>query len=361
MLFDLRPKTSLEDLFDRLDERKSFEDDLYNYPMIIVTGLRRVGKSSLTRTMLNELEFPYLFLDGRSLYASAGGQIGHINFVSALERELSKLSVKFRIGSYMKRVKGISVSGGGVSIDWKETDLSTLFEQINNFSEKCGKDFVLYIDEAQYLRFYGSRGGKDLLALISHIYDNLKHIKTVITGSEIGLLHDFLDFDSYTSPLFGRAYNEISVRPFKPEVTKEFLKRGFAEINMRMDFDLDLAVERLDGIPGYLVLFGNKYRENPEFEEAVFQVGQTMRGMIEGELKELERRSPRYIAALKYVASGIDSWSRLKRIFIADGDNIGDSRLHETLNTLQITSWIEKDKDSKYKIVDPVLERILKD
>lgn len=361
MLFDLRPKTSLEDLFDRLDERKSFEDALYTYPMIIVTGLRRVGKSSLTRAMLNELEFPYLFLDGRSLYASAGGQIGHMNFVSALERELSKLSAKFKIGSYIKRVKGINISGSGVSIDWKETDLSTLFEQLNNYSEKKGKDFVLYIDEAQYLRFYGSRGGKDLLALISHIYDNLRHIKIVITGSEIGLLHDFLDFNNYASPLFGRAYSEISVKPFKPEVTKEFIKRGFSEINISINFSLDKVVEVLDGIPGYLVLFGNKYRENPKFDEAVLQVQQTMRGMIEGELKELERRSPRYIAALKYIASGIDSWSRLKRIFIADGDNIGDSRLHETLNTLQITSWIEKSRDNKYKIVDPVLERILKD
>ncbi|MDI3517347.1 MAG: uncharacterized protein PWP37_1108 [Thermotogota bacterium] len=48
MLFSLMPKTKKEDLFDReeLQELSRFMDI---YPMIVVTGLRRVEKSSLIR------------------------------------------------------------------------------------------------------------------------------------------------------------------------------------------------------------------------------------------------------------------------------------------------------------------------
>jgi hypothetical protein len=121
------------------------------------------------------------------------------------------------------------------------------------------------------------------------------------------------------------------------------------------------VIEVLDGIPGYLVLFGNKYKENLNYEEAILQVHQTMKGMVEGELKELEKRSSRYIMTLKYIASGVKTWSGLKRVFIADGDNIGDSRLYEILRVLETTSWIEKSSDNKYKIVDPVLEKVLRE
>jgi len=361
MLFDLTPKVSIDDLFDRLDERKSFEYSIYNYPLVVITGLRRVGKSSLTKTMLNSMNLPHLFIDGRSLYASSGGQINHTNLISAIEKELGKLSLKFKIKNYLKTVKGITFSGNSIAVDWKKTDLSNLFEKLNDFSGKKNQNLVLYIDEAQFLRFYGSRGGKDLLALLSYIYDNLRKIKIVITGSEIGLLHDFLNFGNYNSPLFGRAYNEISVKPFKREDSKEFLRRGFSEINIPVNFDLDEAVKILDGIPGYLVLFGKKYSESLDFDDALNRVWQTMKGMIEGELKELKNRSARYTTALKYIATGINYWTGLKNLFIANGDNIGDSRLYEVLKTLQTTSWIEKSEDNKYKIVDPVLEKILKE
>ncbi len=361
MLFDLRPKTSFKELFDRNEEKKAFENSLNTYPLIVVTGLRRVGKSSLTKSMLNEMKSPYVFIDGRILYTSSGGQIKYTDFVATLERELCKLSTKFKIKSYIKQVRGINISGSGVSIDPKKTDLTELFDQLNRYSKKTGKDFVVCIDEAQYLRFYGSRGGKDLLTLISYMYDNQNHISTVITGSEVGLLHDFLDLSNYESPLYGRAYSEIKVKPFKPNVAKEFLKEGFSEINLSINFKLDKVIEVLDGIPGYLVLFGNKYKENLNYEEAILQVHQTMKGMVEGELKELEKRSSRYIMTLKYIASGVKTWSGLKRVFIADGDNIGDSRLYEILRVLETTSWIEKSSDNKYKIVDPVLEKVLRE
>jgi len=54
MLFSFEPKTSRKELFDREGEFKSLESSLKTYPIVIVTGLRRVGKSSLIRAFYNE-------------------------------------------------------------------------------------------------------------------------------------------------------------------------------------------------------------------------------------------------------------------------------------------------------------------
>jgi hypothetical protein len=358
MLFDTRPKTKLEDLFDRIDERKALEDALYNYPLVIVTGLRRVGKSSLIKAVLNELQEIPLFLDGRGLYSSSGGNITRFHLIGHIESELARVSLKYKIVKSLKELRGVSIKGNSITLARKELSLSSLIERLDKFAAKNEKNIILYIDEAQYLKYYGSRGGKDLLTLLAFIYDNLRNTKMVITGSEIGLLHDFLKLSDYESPLYGRAYSEICIEPFKRETSIEFLKKGFAQINLPVSFDIEEVVDFLDGIPGYLVLFGVKYREFLNVEEAIERVFNYLSRMISSELKELEKRSPRYLKILEHIAMGVDSWTGLKRLLIAAGDIVSDSRLYEALNILQQTSWIKK-TDGKYDIVDPVLKRVI--
>ena len=55
---------------------------------------------------------------------------------------------------------------------------------INN----VGRHVVLVLDEVQYLR-YSIIGLRPLLA---YAYDHLRNMTMVLTGSEVGLLHDFL-------------------------------------------------------------------------------------------------------------------------------------------------------------------------
>ncbi|HLI46642.1 MAG TPA: AAA family ATPase [Geobacterales bacterium] len=65
-LFDLRPKEKRSKLFDREEELSKILKTL-NYPLPIITilGIRRIGKTSLLKTCLNELENPYLYIDAR--------------------------------------------------------------------------------------------------------------------------------------------------------------------------------------------------------------------------------------------------------------------------------------------------------
>ena len=48
------------------------------------------------------------------------------------------------------------------------------------------------------------QGEKELLALFAHAYDSLPNQRIILTGSEVGLLHDFLGINDYESPLYGR-------------------------------------------------------------------------------------------------------------------------------------------------------------
>ncbi len=64
--FDVRPKKKRGDLYDREKELKEFEKSLKSgNPLTVITGIRRLGKTSLLMVGLNELGIPYVLVDFR--------------------------------------------------------------------------------------------------------------------------------------------------------------------------------------------------------------------------------------------------------------------------------------------------------
>jgi len=211
------------------------------------------------------------------------------------------------------------------------------------------------------LRFYGPRGGKELLAAIAYAYDSLEGLSFVFTGSEVGLLHDFLGLDDYSSPLYGRIYEEVEVKPFRRELSREFLRRGFDEVGMNVpEEEINTAVEELDGIPGWLVEFGFHYWKRGDFERALDMTMRKARALIREELLELEKRSGRYSLILRAVAMGLTSWSSIKDYVEAKAGPVTNARLSDLLRNLEKMGWITR-KDGKYRIIDPVVEKVLRE
>jgi AAA+ ATPase superfamily predicted ATPase len=69
LLFDPGVKTSKRDLFDRERELEEIFDAVRNREkLIVVYGVRRVGKSSLVNTALREIGEPFAIIDVRALY-----------------------------------------------------------------------------------------------------------------------------------------------------------------------------------------------------------------------------------------------------------------------------------------------------
>ena len=356
MLFDPRPKERRSEIFDREGEIKALLNGMKNYPITLLIGIRRVGKSSLLRVALNECDEIGLYIDARKLY-SIGGSVSQAALVGEIRNILAG---KGRVG-FLSGISVERISIAGLQLKPKETTFVDLLDFLNSVGEKAGRKLIIAFDEAQYLRFYGSRGGKELLAAIAYAYDSLENLGFVFTGSEVGLLHDFLGLDDYSSPLYGRIYEEVEVKPFNRELSKEFLRRGFDEVGMSVpEGEIETAVEELDGIPGWLVEFGFHYWKRGEFENALDMTMRKARALIREELLELERRSGRYSLILRAIAMGLSSWSIIKEYVEAKAGPITNARLSELLRNLEKMGWITKE-NGKYRLIDPVVEKVLRE
>ena len=86
----------------------------------------------------------------------------------------------------------------------RDLNLYGVLERIDSIGER----FIIAIDEVQHLRFSNSRYAE----LIAWAMDELQNMGFILTGSEIGLLEDFLGLHDPESALFGRAHREIRLK-----------------------------------------------------------------------------------------------------------------------------------------------------
>ena len=69
-------------------------------------------------------------------------------------------------------------------------DMASLLEALGKTAESRGTTFVIALDEAQeFKRLAGLR----LSALMAHVYDYVKGIQWIVTGSQVGVLSEVVD------------------------------------------------------------------------------------------------------------------------------------------------------------------------
>lgn len=353
MYFDPRPKTRSEDFFNREIELKQFKEALSYASIIVVTGLRRTGKTSFVDVALSKTSHPYAFLDMRDLPVVPS----HAEIAHRVEMAFKKMDKKWLspLSDVLKHVKGVDLAGTSVTFDWgkKGVDLTELFDKIDSWAKKRNEHFLFAVDEVQLIR-----GDKAIPRLFARIADVNQNITIILTGSEIGLLYDFLGFDNPESPLYGRHYIEIKMRNFRPEETKTFLKNGFKQINLSCsDETIDYAVQKLDGVIGWLTLFGARCRGTSKcakqtVDDALEEGGKLARA----EALKIVKFSPRYGVILNFLATtGKTTWSKIKTALeIHEKRSMPSSSFTELLRRLIKTSLVEKE-DGEYSVTDPLL------
>ncbi|WP_366938919.1 hypothetical protein [Thermococcus sp.] len=134
MLFDPRPKERRGEIFDRDEEIGALLGGMREYPITLLIGIRRIGKSSLLRVALNECDEIGVYIDARKLY-STGGSVSQV----ALVREIRNvLTGKGRVGF----LRGISVEGvsiAGVQLKPREATFVDLLDFLNSLGRKPAK------------------------------------------------------------------------------------------------------------------------------------------------------------------------------------------------------------------------------
>jgi len=350
MLFNPKPKTKRKELYDREEELSLIENSIEKgLSLIVLLGIRRLGKSSLLNVVLKDLPYRSVKIDARKVYSEFGSVPKEAIGKLILEGYLDG-SKKERVREAFKSVRGVRIGGFGVELSVERSfNLYDVLERIDSLGER----FVIAVDEAQYLRFSNSRYPE----LIAWALDELQNVSFILTGSEIGLLEDFLGLHDPESALFGRAHREIRLKRFERRQSIDFLRRGFEEIGLNVPEDeIEETVGELDGIVGWLTLYGYNRYLGMSHREALNRLKEDARRLILAEFSALEKRSHRYELAMRAVANGKHRWKEIKEtVELLEGKRIDDKNFSNVLNNLVRYGYLEKTVDG-YFIPDPLVE-----
>ncbi|MCY0850772.1 AAA family ATPase [Sulfuracidifex metallicus] len=359
MLFDPRPKEDLKDIFDREKEIELLKRSL-DSPLMIVSGLRRTGKTSLVKSVLNEVNAIHIFLDMRRFENRE--YIVYKDFLGLLEREVNSKTKKWKgVLDHFKAIKGVSVAGMSLSFSWgkERTEFSDVLSSLNDWANENGRNVTVVIDEAQELT---KLKGYDVLPSMAYAFDNLRNVNFIITGSEVRVKTKFLKLEKENSPLYGRAHVEVNVNTFDKETSIMFLEKGFEEhgINFRRGEEV---YEGLGGNPGWLTYYGYVYvkegdgkaMENTRIYARKLLSKELCDFLIEGgRLGSKER----YLRVLETCKSGC-SWKDIKNSLEAlEGREVNDGTVHTILQNLLDYSFLVLEGKGKYFLADPLMKEL---
>jgi AAA+ ATPase superfamily predicted ATPase len=349
MLFDPEPKKRIEDFYDRESELHQLLKSMERERLVVIQGIRRLGKSSLLNVALAQSGKPFVKIDLREIYFSHGA-VSKFHLYRSLSQELSRLSRSQRIASWLKKVQGVKVAGVEIHLDWRDkgASLSDVLTSMDGWASKQRERVIIAFDEAQYLRLAGKVRYDGLIAWA---VDNLENLVFVLTGSQVGVLQDFLGVEKPTSPLYGRYAKIINLERLSREKAMDFLEKGFKEAGVKPP-DLDEVVDALDGLIGWLTLYGHTYVSEGRARLEDFL--ETAARLAAEEAKKILRWSERYLVVLKAIASGAFRWSQIYESASMKLGPISKSDLTYLLNRLLQYGYLEK-KNDEYIIPDPAV------
>ncbi|GAY25570.1 ATP-binding protein [Desulfurococcaceae archaeon AG1] len=287
-IFDPWPKSSREELLGRSSELEELHRAIdKGEGLILVHGIKRIGKTSILRTFTSEVKGiclePERAAKSKDLEAS---------FAKALEDGFQRLS---KIISDVKGVEVVRRSRGVVvRIDSRSLGPLWLGNIISEISKKVDR-LVVAIDNAENIVSPVSR---QLRMLISYSLDNLENVSFILAAPSSIAIHELLGLNERSSPLYGRKPYELGVEKLSREQSLELLSKGFKEQGLKMPREAEDAVDFFEGIPGWLVYFGRSYLSGKSFESIV-------EGAVGIAVKELEELGETKILILKAISQGI--------------------------------------------------------
>lgn len=344
MLFDLHPKENRKELFGRDNEIDYSLNQILSGNWLIIGGQREIGKTSLIKVVINELKERH---DFKGIYVNLRGIKSLNSLLNLIISEINSIKIKFDLKVNVNFIIG----SAGVQIKKSSKVVNSLIELLNSIQD----DFIIGLDEVQEL----SLASKQFLDVLGNVFSSNPKVRFVFTGSYIGVTKTLLNPPS-SSPLHGRPPSILNLKPFSEEVSKQFLKKGMEELSVSFNKEDDV-VKKLDGIVGWLTLFGNFYAiRKTTFEEALNLTLNEGRKIMIDEFKHfLENKSNKILyIKLMDIVKVVNRWKDIKRGVEISVGKIDDKELSLALESLVSNNFIEKGDKGEYRIVDPLLREI---
>ncbi len=341
MYFEIEPKSKKEDFFSYAYEYGEVKNALQRKEkLIVVVGVRRVGKTSLLNIVYNESKNLKLWLDGR--------------IVTDPKKELFAAiyeTVKIGKPKIFGKIESLNISAFGVGFDIKLGNEShiELEKKIKAAGQIC-----VFIDEAQRMNI------KDLADVLSYFYDRFPQVSFIISGSEIGLVEQIIGQSDAEHPLYGREITKITLNRLDRNGSMEYLKTGFEQLDLKIEkIELEKAIEELDGLIGWLTLYGYE-RGIKQSKDALKKTSESAARIAASELVHFfknVKNKELYVAILKNAT--VVGWDELRtRAGKEMGEQLNPNLFNFALEKLATYSFIEK-KDEKYQLSDPLLQKAI--
>ena len=348
--FSLAVKTRRNDLFDREKELVELGESLAD-PLTVVLGMRRLGKSSLMAVVLGETKQPSMTVDLRGV----GPNPSPLKVLERFETGINGLKSK-KLWETLSRISGVSLFSFGVQFSKSSKSrpqLQSLLDSIQDYAHELGKQFIIAVDEVQE-----ARGLSELTAAFAHSYDYNKDIRFVLAGSEVGMMRDFIGVDDPESHLYGRKIDFVELQRFSTELSFEFLSRGFKLHKKKIaDSEIEEAVRRLDGIVGWLVLYGHETVSNGKRRANNIEniVNQAVK-IVESETSKIIARSKHYRFILRALSAGALTWKNIYDYVERSEAHVSESVFNDSLTYLMKYSIVAKNAaENTYTIPDPII------
>lgn len=350
-LFDLPPKDSSKALFGRERELDELVRLVDAGRWVVVLGPRMVGKTSLLKAANRRFRRP-------AIYVNLWGARGTLGFVNAVVQGLNaSRSLVSRLRGALRRIDGISLGPGGVSVTAPHRPLRTVWDLLDAIGHEWGSS-VIEFDEIQEV----SPASGSILRMLGNVFNTNPKVVFVFTGSRFGVNRTLLE-PSGESPLFGRSPASIHLAPFDRATSVAFLQRGLREYRLDLPEDrLQALVDRsLDGIPGWLTLFGTHLAvDRMTTEQALAATVREAREVVRSELTHfLEGRDSRLYWPTLRLAAGGASWTEVRDgLSERRGSRVNDNTVRNLLRTLSYANLVVE-SDGQYRIPDPMVREFV--
>ena len=316
-----------------------------------VSGLRRTGKTTLVRSVVNTLDVYAIYIN---LWRRTAERITLSLLLEELTRKVKQIAESGKLKDILKYINKISFVG--VTVELKTRSQLALVDAIRKLLEK--KRVVIIIDEAEEL-ISDSSAFKFLAALHDEFAPSLS---VVLLGSVVSIKRMLSSSES--SPLYGRIGEEIILRPFSEADSRMLLRAGFEQCNVQVDENIIIeGALRLGGFAGWLTSFGRTVVVNMEGRGLVEDINHILNILEEDAARIIYDE----IARILYGKKMIRAYLKILKfaaengyMTVSDVARLIDRKPNTAINYLSqlIENGVITKEERYYKIADPLVRRV---
>ena len=332
VIFSRRPKSTLEEVFDRKEEIEQLGFLLRNHEWAIILGPRMAGKTSLALAVSNSVGRRVVYVDLMGV-RGARDLVGRVYF-SMPRGFLDRIRENLEL---------IGVRIGPTSLEFKVRPTVALETMMRSICEET----IVVLDEAQELRY----GLNHFVAVLHNLLNSCPTLSIIFTGSAIGLMRTLLN-QKGRQPLAGRRPTEIVLKPWEEEIARRYLSEGLEGCGVKPKADeVAQVIREMGTLVGWLNIYGvNRCTRPHDHEGALRDAIEEAIGIALGELKSASEGSGWRIGALKLMYSGATWTDLLSRT------QVSTETLSNFLNRLE-GLFILRKEERNYLIQDPIYRR----